>query len=137
MDQQKYVKAAAANRNCLSIKSCAKKRKSNIKRHSNQIKKVKPLFEHINDFIQNAGFFHDHNDSFLMELKEKLLSIGQLDWERHHVSEKQELIEIYRTDEINIDQEFKMELEQSLLEATQSCRTEVIQALKKELLKHF
>ena len=46
-------------------------------------------------------------------------------------------IRVQTKDEIDIDQEFKMELEQSLQEATQSCRTEVIQALKKELLKHF
>ena len=72
-----------------------------------------------------------------MELKEKLVLIGQLDWERHHGSQKQELMEIYQTEEIDIDQEFKMELEQVLLEATQSRKTELIQSLKNDLLKYF
>ena len=72
-----------------------------------------------------------------MNLKEKLLTMSQLDWERHHGSQKEELLEIYRTEEIDVNQEFKMELEQSLQEASLYCKTKLITVLKKELLKHF
>ena len=82
-------------------------------------------------------FFQDHNDSYLLELKEKLLLIGQLDWERHHEQDKQELMEIYGTGEEDIDREIEMELEEKLLEATESSEIELIHLLEEEILKHF
>ena len=132
-NHKNHAKTTAANQNQLSS---AKRRKCDIKT-SDKIRKTKPLYRQINNFIERAGFFHDHNDCFLMALKEKLLSLGQLDWERHHGSQKQELMEIYGTDEISIDEEFKMELEQCLHEATRSSKTELIQLLKSELLRYI
>ena len=129
--------AATENRNYSVRNFSARKRKSHTQISFNRIKKTKPLYLHINDFIEHAGLFHDHNNVFLMNLKEKLFTMSQLDWERHHGSQKYELMEIYRTEEIDVNQDFKMELEHSIQEATQQCKTEVITVLKKELLKHF
>ena len=134
MDRKNHAKNTASKQN---QHSSAKRRKCHIKTSPDKIRKTKPLYRQINNFIEHAGLFHDHNDCFLMALKEKLLSLGQLDWERHHGSQKQELMEIYGTDEINIDEEFKIELEQCLYEATRSSKTELIQLLKNELLRYF
>ena len=100
-------------------------------------KGIKASLYHIYDFTEHTVLFQDHNDSYLLELKEKLLSIGQLDWERHHEQDKQELMEIYGTGEEDIDNEIEMELEERLLEATESSGIELIHFLEEEILKHF
>ena len=82
-------------------------------------------------------FFYDHNDSFLLDFKGKLHTIEQLDWERHHESDKQELMEIYGTGDKDIDQEIEMELEEELLDTTQNSEIELIHCLEEEILKNF
>ena len=134
---ENHFKAATQNKDHTPKNFSTKKKKSHTETSLNRIKKTKPLYLRINNFIESAGLFYDHNNSFLMDLKERLLTMGQLDWERHHGSQKQELMEIYRTEEIDVNQEFKMDLEHSLQEATLYCKTEVLAVLKKELLKHF
>ena len=136
--QQKPVKGTNTVENNFSTKLSQKKLKSQVETSSNQIENTQPLYQCIDDFIEKAEFFHDHNDSFLIELKEKLISIGQLDWERHHGAEQQELMELYgELGDTDIDEEIKFELEQCLLEATQRNKTELIQSVKNEILKHL
>ena len=104
---------------------------------SNQNEETTPLFQCIYDFTKQPLYFYDHNDSFLLDFKGKLHTIEQLDWERHHESDKQELMEIYGTGDKEIDQEIEMELEEELLEATQNSEVELIHCLEEEILKNF
>ena len=94
-----------------------------------------PLSEQIYDLVEGCEFFNNRNDSFMLQLKEDLLSIASIDLEMHHGQEKQELMEIYNTGEKDIDQEFEKELQQILPEMKTNCQKYIIQKLIKEVFQ--
>jgi hypothetical protein len=93
------------------------------------------LSEQIYALVKGCEFFNNHNDSFMLQLKEDLLTIASMDWEMHHGPEKQELMEIYNTGEKDIDQEFEKELHQILPEMKTNCQKYIIQKLIKEVFQ--
>ena len=99
----------------------------------NHIDFLAPLSEQIYTLIEGCKFFNNRNDSFMHQLKQDLLSIASIDWEMHHGQQKQELMEIYRTGEKDIDQEFEKELQQILPEMITSCQKDILQKLINEV----
>ena len=102
---------------------------------SKYIDKSAPLFEQIYAFVEGCEFFNNHNDSFIVRLKENLLSIANIDHEKHYGHEKQELMEIYNTGEKEIDQEFEKELKEILQEIIKNCQKKILQELMQEVLQ--
>ena len=100
---------------------------------SKHIDKTSPLFEQIYALVEGCEFFNNHNDSFLVRLKENLLSIANIDREKHYGHEKQELMEIYNTGEKEIDQEFEKELKEIRQEIIKNCQKEILQELMLEV----
>ena len=94
-----------------------------------------PLSEQIYALVEGCEFFNNQNDSFMHQLKQDLLSIASIDWEMHHGPEKQELMEIYKTGEKDIDQEFEKELQQILPEMKTNCQKDILQKLIREVLQ--
>ena len=94
-----------------------------------------PLSEQIYALVEGCEFFNNRNDSFMLQLKQELLSIASIDWEMHHGQEKQELMEIYSTGEKDIDQEFEKELQQILPEMKTNCQKDILQKLIKEVFQ--
>ena len=94
-----------------------------------------PLSEQIYALVEGCEFFNNRNDSFMLQLKEDLLSIASIDLEMHHGQEKQELMEIYNTGEKDIDQEFEKELQQILPEMKTNCQKDILQKLIKEVFQ--
>ena len=66
-------------------------------------------------------------------MKENLLSIANIDQEKHYGYEKQELMEIYNTGEKEIDQEFEKELKEIRQEIIKNCQKEILQELMLEV----
>ena len=129
--QEKPLKGTNAIQNSGSNLS-SKKRKNEAETSLDLIKKTKPLFQDIDDFIENNGYFQNHYVSYLSDMSEKPVPV----WERQNGLQELEMIEIYRElEETDIDLEVKTELEQCLLEATQKNKTELIQSIKNQLLK--
>ena len=102
---------------------------------SKHIDKSAPLFKQIYALVEGCEFFNNHNDSFIVRLKENLLSIANIDQEKHYGHEKQELMEIYNTGEKEIDQEFEKELEEILQEIIKNYQKEILQELMQEVLQ--
>ena len=102
---------------------------------SKYIDKSAPLFEQIYAFVEGCEFFNNHNDSFIVRLKENLLSIANIDQEKRYGHEKQELMEIYNTGEKEIDQEFEKELKEILQEIIKNCQKKILQELMQEVLQ--
>ena len=100
---------------------------------SKYIDKSAPLFEQIYALVESCEFFNNHNDSFIVRLKENLLSIANIDQEKHYGHEKQELMEIYNTGEKEIDQEFEKELKEIRQEIIKNCQKEILQELMLEV----
>ena len=100
---------------------------------SKYIDKSAPLFEQIYALVEGCEFFNNHNDSFIVRLKENLLSIANIDQEKHYGHEKQELMEIYNTGEKEIDQEFEKELKEILQEIINNYQKEILQDLMQEV----
>ena len=100
---------------------------------NNHVDFLAPLSEQIYALVEGCEFFNNQNDSFMLQLKQDLLSIASIDWEMHHGQQKQELMEIYSTGEKDIDQEFEKELQQILLEMITSCQKDILQKLIKEV----
>ena len=96
-----------------------------------------PLSEQIYALVKGYEFFDNHNDSFMLQLKEDLLSIARIDWEIHNGQEKQELMEIYRTGEKDIDQEFENELQQILPEIKINHQKDILQKLTEEVFQEL
>ena len=96
---------------------------------SKHIDKSAPLFKQIYALVEGCEFFNNQNDSFMLQLKQDLLSIANIDWEMHHGQEKQELMEIYSTGDKDIDQEFEKELQQILPEMKANCQNDILQKL--------
>ena len=94
-----------------------------------------PLSEQIYALLEGCEFFNNRNDSFMLQLKEDLLSIASIDLEMHHGQEKQELMEIYNTGEKDIDQEFEKELQQILPEMKTNCQKDILQKLLMEVFQ--
>ena len=94
-----------------------------------------PLSEQIYALVEGCEFFENHNDVFMLQLKQDLLSIASIDWEMHHGQEKQELMEINSTGEKDIDQEFEKELQQILLEIKANQQADILQKLTREVFK--
>ena len=94
-----------------------------------------PLSEQIYALVEGCEFFNNQNDSFILQLKQDLLSIASIDWEMHHGQEKQELMELYSTGEKDIDQEFEKELQQILSEIKTNCQNDILQKLIKEVFQ--
>ena len=105
----------------------------NLTKH---IDKSAPLFEQIHSLVEGCEFFNNHNDAFIVQLKEKLLLIANIDWENHHGPEKQELIEMYITGETDVDLEFGLELEYLLQRMTQNFQNDVLHQLVQDIFKH-
>jgi hypothetical protein len=101
----------------------------------NQIDFLAPLSEQIYALVEGCEFFNNQNDSFMLQLKQDLLLIASIDWEIHHGQEKQELMEIYRTGDKDIDQEFEKELQQILPEMKTKCQNDILQKLIKEVFQ--
>ena len=101
----------------------------------NHIDFLAPLSEQIHALVEGCEFFNNRNDSFMLQLKQDLLSIASIDWEMHHGQEKQELMEIYSTGEKDIDQEFEKELQQILPEMKTNCQKDILQKLIKEVFQ--
>ena len=101
----------------------------------NHIDFLAPLSEQIYALVEGCEFFNNQNDSFMLQLKQDLLSIASIDWEMHHGQEKQELMEIYRTGDKDIDQEFEKELQQILPEMKTNCQNNILQKLMKEVFQ--
>jgi hypothetical protein len=93
------------------------------------IDKSAPLFEQIHALVEACEFFNNHNDVFIVQLKENLLSIANIDWEIHHGPEKQELMEMYITGEKDVDVEFGLELEHLLQRMTQNYQKYILHQL--------
>ena len=104
---------------------------------TNHIDKSAPLFEQINVLVEGYEFFNNHNDVFIVQLKENLLSIANIDWEIHHGPEKQELMEMYITGEKDVDVEFGLELEYLLQRMTQNYQKDILHKLVQDVFKHF
>ena len=100
-----------------------------------EISEQEPLSEQIHALVEGCEFFNNQNDSFMLQLKQDLLSIASIDWEMHHGQEKQELMEIYSTGEKDIDQEFEKELQQILPEMKTNCQKDILQKLIKEVFQ--
>ena len=94
-----------------------------------------PLSEQIYALVEGCEFFNNCNDSFMLQLKEGLLTIASIDWEMHHGPEKQELMEIYHTGEKDVDQEFEKELQQILPEMKTNCQKDILQKLLMEVFQ--
>ena len=94
-----------------------------------------PLSEQIYALVEGCKLFNNQNDSFMLQLKQDLLSIANIDWEMHHGQEKQELMEIYNTGDKNIDQEFENELQQILTEMKTNCQNHILQKLMNEVFQ--
>ena len=101
----------------------------------NQVDFLAPLSEQIYAMVEGCEFFNNQNDSFILELKQDLLSIASIDWEMHHGQEKQELMEIYSSGENDIDQEFEKELQQILLEMKTNRQNDILQKLINEVFQ--
>ena len=101
------------------------------------IDKSAPLFEQINVLVEDCEFFNNHNDTFMVQLKENLLSIANIDWEIHHGPEKQELMEMYITGEKDVDVEFGLELEYLLQRMTQYYQNDILNQLVQDVFKHL
>ena len=101
------------------------------------IDKSAPLFEQINVLVESCEFFNNHNDVFIVQLKENLLSIANIDWEIHHGPEKQELMEMYITGEKDVDVEFGLELEYLLRRMTQNYQKDILHQLLQDIFKHL
>ena len=101
----------------------------------NHVDFLAPLSEQIYALIEGCEFFNNRNDSFMLQLKQDLLSIANIDWEMHHGQEKQELMEIYSTGDKDIDQEFEKELQQILPEMKTNCQNDILQKLTKEIFQ--
>ena len=101
------------------------------------IDKSAPLFEQINVLLEGCEFFNNHNDAFIVQLKENLLSIANIDWEIHHGPEKQELMEMYITGEKDVDVEFGLELEYLLQRMTQYYQNDILNQLVQDVFKHL
>jgi hypothetical protein len=99
------------------------------------IDKSAPLFKQIYALVEGCESFNNHNDSFIIRLKENLLSIANIDQEKHYGHERQELMEIYKTDEKDIDQEFENDLEEILQEIIRNYQKEILQELMEEVLQ--
>ena len=99
----------------------------------NHIDFLAPLSEQIYALVEGCEFFNNHNDSFIVRLKENLLSIANIDQEKHYGHEKQELMEIYNTGEKEIDQEFEKELKEIRQEIIKNCQKEILQELMLEV----
>ena len=106
--------------------------KLNVIKH---IDKSAPLFEQINVLVEGCEFFNNHNDAFIVQLKENLLSIANIDWENHHGPEKQELMEMYITGEKDVDVEFGLELEYLLQRMTQNYQSNILHQLVQDIFK--
>ena len=100
------------------------------------IDKSAPLFEQIYVLVEGCEFFNNHNDTFIVQLKENLLSIANIDWEIHHGPEKQELMEMYITGEKEVDVEFGLELEYLLQRMTQNYQNNILHQLVQDVFKH-
>ena len=100
------------------------------------IDKSAPLFEQIYVLVEGCEFFNNHNDAFIVQLKENLLSIANIDWEIHHGPEKQELMEMYITGEKDVDVEFGLELEYLLWRMTQNYQKDILHKLVQDVFKH-
>ena len=101
------------------------------------IDKSAPLSEQINVLVEGCEFFNNHNDAFIVQLKENLLSIANIDWEIHHGQEKQELMEIYVTGDKDVDVEFGLELEYLLQRMTQYYQNDILNQLVQDVFKHL
>ena len=101
----------------------------------NHVDLFAPLSEQIYALVEGCEFFNNQNDSFMLQLKQDLLSIANIDWEMHHGQEKQELMEIYNTGDKNIDQEFENELQQILTEMKTNCQNHTLQKLMNEVFQ--
>ena len=101
----------------------------------NHIDFLAPLSEQIYALVEGCEFFNNQNDSFILQLKQDLLSIASIDWEMHHGQEKQELMELYSTGEKDIDQEFEKELQQILPEMKTNLQNYILQKLIKEVFQ--
>ena len=99
----------------------------------NHVDFLAPLSEQIYALVEGCELFNNQNDSFMLQLKQDLLSIASIDWEMRHGQEKQELMEIYSTGQKDIDQEFEKELQQILPEMITSCQKDILQKLIKEV----
>ena len=100
-----------------------------------QVDFLAPLSEQIYAMVEGCEFFNNQNDSFMLQLKQDLLSIASIDWEMHHGQEKQELMEIYSTGDKDIDQEFENELQQILMEMKTNCQNHILQKLMNEVFQ--
>ena len=101
----------------------------------NHIDFLAPLSEQIYALVEGCEFFNNQNDSFILQLKQDLLSIASIDWEMHHGQEMQELMELYSTGEKDIDQEFEKELQQILPEMKTNLQNYILQKLIKEVFQ--
>ena len=99
----------------------------------NHVDFLAPLSEQIYALVEGCEFFNNQNDSFMLQLKQDLLSIASIDWEMRHGQEKQELMEIYSTGDKDIDQEFEKELHQILPEMKTNLQNDILQKLIKEV----
>ena len=98
-----------------------------------------PEYENIIDnifkFIEESGY-----DSLSPQMKEKLQELHSLDYELQHGVEKEELMEIYRTGDAEIDSDFEKQLEQNLLKLIKNRKKDILLHLEGELsflLKDF
>ena len=74
-----------------------------------------------------------HNDPIVTRMNEELLSIREMEYEKLHGPEKQELMEIYQTGDTDIDEEFEYELECCLhgkIQASEEGLQQKIKSLK-------
>ena len=101
----------------------------------NHVDFLAPLSEQIYALVEGREFFNNQNDSFMLQLKQDLLSIASIDWEMRHGQEKQELMEIYSTGDKDIDQEFEKELQQILPEMKTNRQNDILQKLTKEVFQ--
>ena len=101
----------------------------------NHVDFLAPLSEQIHALVEGCEFFNNQNESFILQLKQDLLSIANIDWEMRHGQEKQELMELYSTGEKDIDQEFEKELQQILSEMKTNCQNDILQKLIKEVFQ--
>ena len=105
--------------------------------HTKYIDKSAPLFEQINVLVEGCELFNNHNDTFIVQLKENLHSIANMDWENHYGAEKQELMEMYITGEKDVDVEFGLELENLLQKMTQNYQKDILHQLVQDVFKHL
>ena len=95
-----------------------------------ELRDISAARQYIETVSSAIKYINGHNDPIVTWLNEELLSIREMEYEKLFGSEKEELMEIYRTGDTDIDQEFEHELECGLRGKIQAIEEQLQQRIK-------